>query len=473
MPKTPPDQPGGKGDDPVKDLSVKSAVITKTKIPPVSNALKNFQPRKCQCPCKCAKLFKPTSSRGVRCESCKDANHMKELGQTQDAEMENYVSMESLIDEQVIIGTPADLATKLEEKIRLLEATVKKQDDELQKKNNKITELQQTNDKLRIKVANLTLELDEVKASKPTITNAAPAPKQSYANAVFPSQTINQFQTIILQPTELTDRKLDNQELIVTKKKLEAELEKKAIKINARKIVAANQGKIIIDLYESSDKKEVIKQLNEIATKTGFSAVDVPKRRPRLVIKDVPSLFVPEDPEEIVELIKAHNPSVKDLLSFETESLRHVITTRPKRNGDVSIVLESTPNLRKVMISHQKVRLGMCVYEISDHFRVIQCNKCMKFGHLAKFCRQEHSTCGICNQRHPTRECDHSEARRSDKLAYMNNPHKSCSNCSNQTRYKQNAPTHGALDLNMCPVYKNQLTRVQERTDFGATPINT
>ena len=80
---------------------------------------------------------------------------MKELGQTQGVEIESFVSMESLIDEQGAIDTPADPATKLEEKIRLLEATVKKQDDELQKKINKITELQQTNDKLRIKVANL------------------------------------------------------------------------------------------------------------------------------------------------------------------------------------------------------------------------------------------------------------------------------------------------------------------------------
>ena len=280
---------------------------------------------------------------------------MKELGQTQGVEIESFVSMESLIDEQGAIGTPADPATKLEEKIRLLEATVKKQDDELQKKINKITELQQTNDKLRIKVANLSLELDEAKASKPIITNAASAPKQS-CKCRLPI-TNGQPISNDYSSTHRTDRKLDNQELIVTKKKLEAELEKKAIKINARKIVAVNQDKIIIDLYESSDKKEVIKQLNEIATKTGFSAVDVPKRRPRLIIKDVPSLFVPEDPEEIVELIKAHNPSVKDLLSYETELLRHVITTRPKRNGDLSIVLESTPNVRKVVISHQNMRL--------------------------------------------------------------------------------------------------------------------
>ena len=66
------------------------------------------------------------------------------------------------------------------------------------------------------------------------------------------------------------------------------------------------------------------------------------------------------------------------------ETLKVVTILKNKFRNNCSIIIETTPNTRKIVMNEGKVKLGMCVYEIADHLSVTQCKKCNKFGHITK-----------------------------------------------------------------------------------------
>ena len=131
-----------------------------------------------------------------------------------------------------------------------------------------------------------------------------------------------------------------------------------------------------------------------------------------------------------------------------------------------SIILQVSPNVRKILLKSDKVKLGMCVYPIEDYVGLMQCYSCLKYGHLAAHCRNKTSTCGICSQNHSTKNCPNYDIRKSDHAAYSNLDSKKCSNCANHHKYKLRASSHGASDLLSCPFYKEQREIYQRQIDY-------
>lgn len=457
MPKVAPggSVPGGKEDSPGKDFQVKAGGVTKQQTP---TPFKNYQPRVCSI---CNKTYQPTNSKGKRCAECTqtavEKNNEAKVTDHEDDMIcesinhENYPSQDSLVSSYVA-------------QITLLKSQLEEKESELLSAQRKIIELEDTNVKLSVKVSKLILDLDD--ATERTSLLCNPMPK-SFAEAVFPAPAKTTLQTIILKPTLSTEKKLDKKELLEIKTKIENELQKNALTINAKNIRAANQGKILIDLTAGSNKA-AIEKLNELSNSTGYVATETQKKNPRLIIKDIPNDFIPDDPNEICHKLAENNASVKQLLTSGQEMLKHVITLRPKRNGDTSIVIETSPNIRKVLTSEGRIRFGMCVYDIADHIRITQCSNCTKFGHSAKFCNNGKIVCGICGLQHITKNCSLFETRKSDRLAYLNDSSKNCSNCSNSFKHKPNSHTHGAIDLSSCPLYKVQIERAKDRINYDA-----
>jgi hypothetical protein len=212
-----------------------------------------------------------------------------------------------------------------------------------------------------------------------------------------------------------------------------------------------------------------MKNLNDIANTTGYVATETPKMSPRLIIKNVPNYFIPTEPTEICQTIAVDNPSIGQLIENNHGSLKHVITLKPKKNGDTSIIIEVSPNVRKIILNEKTIRFGLCVYDVSDHIRITQCYKCNKFGHSTNSCKAPQDLCGICGLNHKTRACQQFEIRINDKLAYMNDPNKKCLNCCASFKHKSGSTTHGAIDLNSCPLYKVQIERAKERINYDAS----
>ena len=108
--------------------------------------------------------------------------------------------------------------------------------------------------------------------------------------------------------------------------------------------------------------------------------------------------------EEIIDLdIKANYPDVRHELFKNKEG---------EFTGMIKVVFPNVETLNQAIenrfhINHTKYKI-----ELFQHRpRIIKCNICQKFGHVARWCRQKHKlTCGKCGQKHETKDCEADES---------------------------------------------------------------
>ncbi|XP_023953835.2 uncharacterized protein LOC112057620 [Bicyclus anynana] len=222
-------------------------------------------------------------------------------------------------------------------------------------------------------------------------------------------------------------------------------------------------------LVESTDPRdtgdEVIKKLktsvNVIELGVGIGSIRKRKNQKVLVAcdskqeRDIMEKAIREGPRKLtVSQIKAKNPLLKltgvirettdknleeailnqnrsllvDIANQEERAVRVVRRTKGRTTEICNVVIEVSPSLHR-SLRDQKLRIGYQVIPASDQSPIVQCFRCMGFGHFAKECHS-HQICGHCAGAHDSREClNKSEAPQ-------------CANCtSKEAKHPAYSPT--------------------------------
>ncbi|XP_020298689.1 uncharacterized protein LOC109862930 [Pseudomyrmex gracilis] len=179
-----------------------------------------------------------------------------------------------------------------------------------------------------------------------------------------------------------------------------------------------------------------IKDSAELA-KAGLKVKQIAKSNPRLIVHGVPIGLNKEIiRSELIDLnLNSHDsPEVKVIYIFPPKTDR---TT-------TSCIIEVPPDVRTMLRREQHVYINFssCVFE--DYVRVLQCYKCLAFGHLAKNCKGA-ALCGHCAGDHEMRDC-HAKSE--------------ATTCGNCRRWLHSESTHSALDGKNCPIL---IKRLQEK----------
>jgi hypothetical protein len=124
--------------------------------------------------------------------------------------------------------------------------------------------------------------------------------------------------------------------------------------------------------------------------------------------------------------------------------LRIVYVFKPKQGRrTVSCILELVPAARRALLNRGRIYLRYAACSFADHIRIVQCYRCLLFGHMASDCKNEPS-CGHCAGTHEMKDCTRKEA-----------PPK-CSNCMRQ-RSTQGDSKHSATDAALCPILDRRI----------------
>ena len=178
------------------------------------------------------------------------------------------------------------------------------------------------------------------------------------------------------------------------------------------------------------------------------------------------------NPEEAEEVTKNWNPSYYtnkrregetrcNLLSMISKN-SVIIKQVPKSINDTELNISVAKNFSGVtakrFVTKEKVKLGTVKIDFEDETerdkaltlgiklgeeifpaekyeprrRIIQCYNCLKFGHVAKLCRQDHPTCSTCGRDHHATSCQYRRVH--------------CSNCDQEG--------HSATDK-QCPKFRD------------------
>ena len=177
-------------------------------------------------------------------------------------------------------------------------------------------------------------------------------------------------------------------------------MKEQVIKINALKIRPTNSGKIAVEVASEAETKEAIDQLNTVADVTGYTAKGIPKKHPRLIIKNIPNDRLPAD------IIDTLNRNYEEINNLEAKDMKVVTILENNRCNGSSVIVQVSPNVSKMLVNSDKVILGVCVYPVEGCIRLLQCYKCCKFGLLAAHCRNPVSSCDICSHSHDNKTCN-------------------------------------------------------------------
>lgn len=160
-----------------------------------------------------------------------------------------------------------------------------------------------------------------------------------------------------------------------------------------------------------------------------------------------------------VEMAKKQNPLVKvlDVLSYHTdvELIDHIMAQNQHLLGDVDVkestirvryrkrarnqhechpVLEVSPAIHKRFLEAGKIYVGLQRRPVLDQSPLVQCIKCLDYGHTQKSCPDKESLCSYCGEAHTWEKCP---------KRLSGNPAK-CKNCQRAGAADEDA-THNAF----------------------------
>lgn len=142
----------------------------------------------------------------------------------------------------------------------------------------------------------------------------------------------------------------------------------------------------------------------------------------------------------------------EELKEFKPENIKTIFIQT--RGNYANVIIEVSPAIRNIIMKSEHVYMGWQRCGVSDHYSLIRCFKCSRFGHTRNDCKSTQSICGECSGSHEHQEC--------------NSDTKKCINCvEHNERHKSSVSfNHSVTDSN-CHVYKILVQNQINKTDYN------
>lgn len=230
-----------------------------------------------------------------------------------------------------------------------------------------------------------------------------------------------------------------------TKQVVMASVTPQAEKLKIRNVKKINNNGILIEAATEGDLTNMMRceKLNAAGLKIGLP----PKRKPRMIISDIPKDL--ED-NELLSAIRLQNLEQYSAAKF-SESFNLSFKTGDRTRSTVNWVVEVSPEVRDIFIKGGRVFIGWHACYVRDFTTVSRCYKCQSFGHVSKYCRAQVETCGHCGvDGHCFSTCPNT------------NKQPTCVNCKRAKK-----PHEHSSRSKQCPAYKNAVETFLTKIDYG------
>nr|XP_049695098.1 uncharacterized protein LOC126054275 [Helicoverpa armigera] len=167
----------------------------------------------------------------------------------------------------------------------------------------------------------------------------------------------------------------------------------------------------------------------------GLIVHNIKNKNPLVILKDV---FLDSDDEELTQAIRIQNKEIFMDLSEEDTYMTIKFKKRTRNPKTAHIIVQVKPIIWRRMVEAGALYLDLQRVRVEDQSPLIQCTKCLAFGHGRKFCTEGADRCSHCGGPHLREKC-------ADYIA-GNEPQ--CCNCSHS---KLQRTDHNAFSAE-CPV---------------------
>ncbi|XP_072948355.1 uncharacterized protein [Epargyreus clarus] len=217
-------------------------------------------------------------------------------------------------------------------------------------------------------------------------------------------------------------------------------------------IQPVGRNKLRVEFDTADQRDETLKRLE---SSTDIRAEPSRKLRPMVILKGV---YKDTPVEELTELIVKQNAEVY-ALQPGPDDLQFRFERRNKNNKLYNAVFITSPSTWKKLMELGRINVNHQRIHVEEFVPLLQCYKCLQFGHLKKYCSSEVGSCSHCGEdNHTLATCP---AR--------NEPEKiNCYNC-NIKNHKLNimSDTRHSPTSDNCPLREAMRDRVQGKIDYG------
>lgn len=190
--------------------------------------------------------------------------------------------------------------------------------------------------------------------------------------------------------------------------------------------------KVVLTCGNREDVEDITKR---ITAKPGLKVEKARTKDPTVIVWDVMSTLTND---EVTGAIKLQNKTLFNDLSSEDDRME-VRFRRKARNPHLNhVVLRVSPRLWRRMVEVGSAHIDLMKSKVADFSPLVQCSRCLGFGHGRRTCAESADICSHCSGQHLKSECpDYGLG------------HKPC--CVNCKNAKQERLDHGAFSDD-CPV---------------------
>ena len=219
-------------------------------------------------------------------------------------------------------------------------------------------------------------------------------------------------------------------------------------------------GDIMINFNKGDNVKDIA---DKVESNLGYKTRTRGSFLPKVTISRVPKYIHMhgDSPEGIKKTIMCSNQWLQAMIeSGETFAVLFSYEVREYRN----IVCKVSPRIRSDILKRgSSLRIENRSCRVNDRFHILQCGKCLEFGHKAQNCARDTVSCKHCgDDGHLFGVCPHKDNK--DKMR--------CSNCKKlQPQNTMSVSADHSSRSHSCPLYIKRLEYAIGMTNWGDGPI--
>ncbi|CAK1546359.1 unnamed protein product [Leptosia nina] len=184
------------------------------------------------------------------------------------------------------------------------------------------------------------------------------------------------------------------------------------------------------------DREELEKVKNKLKTNNKLLVEEASNKDPQIILKDVLSVHTDE---ELVAALKTQNKDLMKGMKKEDGERIRVRYRRKTRNPHTNhVVLLVPPKMWQNITETGRVHIDLQRVVAMDQTPLIQCSRCLGYGHGRRLCKEEQDTCSHCGGPHKKEACPENQSGTKP----------SCINCR---RANMETVNHNAFEQE-CPV---------------------
>ncbi|XP_063823708.1 uncharacterized protein LOC135073455 [Ostrinia nubilalis] len=211
-------------------------------------------------------------------------------------------------------------------------------------------------------------------------------------------------------------------------------LDFKTTGITVERVRKAKNSKVVLTCDTGDNIKKISTQISK---NKNLIVKEAKASNPLIKIKNILAYHTDE---ELIENLKAQNKKVFTDLAKEDRFVKVRYRKRARNVHQCHPVLEVSPKLHSRILEAGVLHIGLERGSVEDQSPLIQCSKCLGFGHTKALCKEKEQLCNFCGENHAWQDCPNRAA---------GNPPK-CRNCTNSKRDNPETPPHMAYS-DICP----------------------